>query len=272
MDKYISRSKLKKNFDYLKVNFYLMFKNTVEYKANFYTNLFQSFIFAGINIFSFSILGSVFAKDLGWEIADYLIFTLLSFIIFSISGFFSWGKNLKYSLLKGDLNIYLTKPISVFIGHIFSNLSGVAFISFFFRFLVLISIFIYFNIMPQNILLVLFLILFLNLLNLVIYQFLESLEFILKGLSDVFGKVYFSLFDTASTYPSPIFRDNSIKFLLMVFPSFFSGSLLVPMLRGYDFLIDPILQIEIIFGLITFFGLLIWINWHYGLKKYEAFG
>ena len=261
---------LKLIWNYFCANFRLMWINTIEYKSNFYMNLFQLIIFSVIQIFSFYLISYAFSDYVGWDVADFYLFYVLIYFISTLSGFFSWGKDLFYVLSDGTLNIYLTKPVGSFIGYLFSVLSGWALMSFTFRIIVFIFIYLYFSIEIYNLFLFLFALFLVSLLLLVIYQLIQSFEFIALKMSYSLEN-YWNIYDIFMAYPAPLFKGFPIQLFLYFFPSFFVGYLLVPLLRGYEiWRLD--LQIFILVFLIIFCCIGIFLNWKYGLKKYEAFG
>lgn len=270
MDNHITPFGWKRNLEYFKTNFKLMWINTIEYKANFYGNILTLFSFTLIQLFTYSLISYVFSDLIGWKFSDFILFYVLMYLVGQFNGIFSWGKELFIILSKGTLNIYLTKPIKPFIGYIFSILSGYAFISIIFRTILLFLVIYYFNITLNNLLLGLVLFLSIGFLFFLIYQFIESCEFISLNLSSVLD-TYWQIDNIFTTYPAQLFRKFPFQFALYFFPLIFISSLIVPLLRGYE-IWNLYSQLTILISLIIIFGFGTWLNWHYGLKKYEAFG
>lgn len=261
--------KMGRNWNYFKANFKLMWINTIEYKTNLYTSLAILIIYSVIGLLSFILIGDIFDEYIDWEVADFVIFYVLQYFVGIIAGFFSWGKELHYTLTQGNLNQFLTKPLNPFIGYIFHTLTGWQLISAIFRFFLLIAVFIYFKIVPQNILLVILIILLINILVFVIHQFLESLEFIKYKLSSI-GDSYWEFTEVFYTNPAPLFQRFPVKTLLYLWEFYYTGLLLVPLIRGYEITNFGIHFYPLV-GFIVLFGIGTLINWHYGLKKYEAY-
>jgi ABC-type uncharacterized transport system permease subunit len=258
--------------DFFKKNFEIMWKLTVEYKTNFYMNLFEVFILSSIAFFSYFLIGGVFENFISWTLGDYVFFSFLIYICFIFGGFFSWGKRLDWQLLKGDFNIFLTKPLNPFIFYIFLNLSGWALISFFGRiFFIFLTIYL-FDIKLYNLGLAFLVFMLISINFLLVFQFLEALSFFGKKLSEIFGGMfYWDIFNINMNYPEIFFRESKLKYVLIFFSSFFVGSLLLPILRNYE-IWNFWFQIYflVIFNLILI--ILLFIMWKFGLKRYEAFG
>jgi hypothetical protein len=72
-------------------------------------------------------------------------------------------------------------------------------------------------------------------------------------------------------FPTPFFKQTIFFYILMFYPFFFIGSLLIPFISGLE-IWNIKLQIFTLFGLTLLFFIVALVNWHYGLKKYEAFG
>jgi len=100
---------------------------------------------------------------------------------------------------------------------------------------------------------------------------INSFAFYLLGSIESFLNAYEWTSFTMRTYPGNFLKNNKIKFVFMSIPVFFIGTLIVPIFQG-KFVEDIISQLSIILFIFIFCSTITWINWHYGLKKYEAFG
>jgi ABC-type uncharacterized transport system permease subunit len=66
--------------DFLKENIILMFKYLGEYKASFYSVLFEQFIYLFVNLLLFSILFNNFTDVVGWSFKEFILFLCLLII------------------------------------------------------------------------------------------------------------------------------------------------------------------------------------------------
>jgi len=114
----------KRNLDFIKVNIFLMWKKTVEYKASLYASFFEQIFFISIQFLFFFVLFSSIGEVINWEFVDYILFFILVDLVFTFAGIFTWGKTLSQTLINGDLNLQISKPINIVFKYIFSNLSN----------------------------------------------------------------------------------------------------------------------------------------------------
>jgi hypothetical protein len=105
------------------------------------------------------------------------------------------------------------------------------------------------------------------------FSFFSCISFFNFGIANTIFDSYDTVLPGISkSYPAPFFDKNVVlKKILFVIPIFFIGSLLIPLING-NTLNEFYFQIIVllVFNLLFFLGLII--IWHYGLKKYEAFG
>lgn len=71
-------------------------------------------------------------------------------------------------------------------------------------------------------------------------------------------------------YPYQFFEKTGFKVFLLIIPSFFVPSLLVPILRGYE-IWNLNIQLIILFSMIIFCSIGLFLNWKFGLKRYNAY-
>jgi len=264
-------SNLYRNIEYLKENFKIMWKLTIEYKINFIINIIQMSIFMTIHIFGLYIIYFSLNDAVGWRFEDYLLFYFFSFLGAHIAGMFTYGKELSNFIIKGDLNVILTKPFHPFNFYTFSILSGWAFLSFFVRSIGFIFTILYFNIKVHNIFWIICFIALLNILFYITYAFIESFEFKFKKSSDSIYGIYNNVYQINNTYPAPLFGGFKYKNMMLLIPSYIVGLIILPLIRGNNINLF-FNEILIIIGIILFLLFFTVLNWYNGLKKYEAYG
>jgi len=186
-------------------------------------------------------------------------------------GFLLWTPFLKNIIVKGDLNPFILRPINPFVGFTFinTNYNGAMylFLTPIFYFIVLT----YLKVQLENVILGLCMFFIILILNSLFVLWFKSLDFLLLGLSQISLGMEQDISSLIRTYPEPFFKGTNFRFIFLLFPYFLIGSLLVPILRGYEiWRID--IQLAIIISMIIIFSFGIYFNWHYGLKNYEAFG
>jgi len=269
------RSKPKKSFDYVKANFFILKQNLIEYKANVFMCFIEHLVYFSSIVLIFNIIFSNFSEVINWKLSDYVLFFVLIDWICASSGIFVWRTpSLRHSIIQGDFNIILLRPIPKFLGYFFSNLNGNLLIYTIMNPIIHITtLIIFFNIELHNIFIAI-MIWTLVLINFTLmYEFFHSFEFLAtsssRSIKIIFDEINYSL---ANNYPLQFFNKLDLKgILLFLSPLFFVGSLIIPILRNY-----PIwnfqLQIFILLISIIIFITGIYINWRYGLKKYEAYG
>lgn len=260
-----------KNLNFAKENLYIMFKTIQEYKLNFYIALFEQFFFFSVHFIFFYIVLDNFSDVITWTLLDFILFGLIADSVNVIQGFFHWGKRLQYDIVYGHLNILLVKPINVFFAHYFSKFSIAGFTFLIVNVFVFIFLEIFFNFYLTNILLSLFFLILIIFLNILLYFFIRSFNFFSFGFADFLIVSVEESVRIGETYPHKFFENSFFGKFLLFSPIVFVGSLIVPLIRGYD-IWNFDLQIIVLFSLIVVFSLGTLINWYYGLKKYEAFG
>jgi len=262
----------RRNLDYIKENFILVWKVLIEFKSNLYSSLFLQFFYYFNKYLFFYVLFSSVGDIIGWELIDYLILILIIDLLYSFIEFFNSNGNFSDYLLSGDLNLVTSKPQGIFFKFFFGNLRSSAILFLITSFIALIILFFQINFSLGNLILSIFIFILLVLLHLSISFFISSLAFLSKNLDSQFSNIYWTISNEVSNYPSQFFKNLKFRFIFYIFSGFFVSSLLIPLLRGYDFFINPFYQLGIILSLIVFFSLITFLNWHFGLKKYEAFG
>jgi len=260
----------KRNIDYIKTSFFIMWRRLIEYKINFYFGILEQLSYFVFQYVFFFVVFSSFGDIIGWEFIDYILFFLLIDLIRVTAGLFIWKRGVGDLIIDGGLNVYLARPISVFIKHYFSEIEPAA-IFYVITDIIAIGLILFF-IKVEYFSLFIFLLLLLIYLTFISYAFLDSFSFFKKKLGSVFVYTFYNpIMMVMDDYPAQFFKKLKYKQVLNIFPVFYVGLLLIPLLRGYE--IDNLLfYINLIISLSSLFTLLTLIIWHKGLKKYEAYG
>jgi ABC-type uncharacterized transport system permease subunit len=222
-------------------------------------------------IIFYRIIFDNFGGDLFWTANDFILHMILAAILFALGGIFMWKDALFHFIKDGELNVFLIRPLNRSYMFYTTHLASPAIVFLLIDFIVLIGFLIYSKIQLTNLFLGTVVALLIFLFFITVYSFMYSIDLIFLGVSESVGSVLFKMQSLFEMYPAPFFLKLSVKYLFMVFPIFFTGTLLIPVIRGYE-VWNIGLQFSILIGLIIFFFLGTIINWHYGLKKYEAFG
>lgn len=262
---------LRRTFDYFKMNLFLMWKNLIEYKINFFSSILSELIYlTGILLF-FNIMYNNFKDVVPWSYEDFVLYFFLYAIIFTFSGLFFWKSSLFDMIKSGKLNLYLIRPINQMYFYLFSQISSVAFVMFLLYLTFFIGTILYYKIVLVNILFAILISILVIILIIFFYHFIFSLDLILLGLTNTINSPLHEIRGPMEVYPEPFFKQNYIKLILIgITPMFFVSSLIVPILKGY-IIWNLKLQLIVLFSFIVIlvFGTLF--NWKFGLKKYVAF-
>ncbi|MCA9459380.1 MAG: ABC-2 family transporter protein [Nanoarchaeota archaeon] len=262
----------KRNFNYIKTSFYILWKRTTEYKLNTYVALFDQFWYYLTQVLFFYVLFSNFSSIINWKLDDYILFGLIVDLIYVFTGLFIWNGIFQNILVRGDLNNHLIRPINPVISYHFSSLSVGALVFIITNILIFPFLLFFFKIKLYNLFLAFLILILLLLVFTLSYFFVRSINFFSFGLSSVFTLIFESgNYNIAKKYPFGFFEKLDYNFFLLALPLFFTSSLLIPILKSYE-IIHFELQIIFLFSLIFFFGIGGYLMWYYGLKNYEAFG
>lgn len=265
----------RRNLDYIRVNFFIVFKKMLEYKSNFFFFAIEHIIYIASLSISFNIFFSQFFEIISWQLEDYILFFVLMDWISAIGGIFFWRwPFLNQLITKGDFNIFLVRPINVFWGYFFSNLNSGLLVYTIINPIIHLFILIYFfDIQIYNIFLGILIWVAVFVCQVLVSECVHSFEFLKKGSSISIYRLTDTInYGYANQYPFQLFNGVKYKGFFLIFtPMFFIGSLLIPILRGYP-IWNIELQLTILFALFVIcLGVLVF-NWKYGLKRYEAFG
>ncbi len=242
-------------------------KENKEYKANLWAVfLFDISVFV-VFMFFFSIYGKLIGNILDWNQYDYFIYFMSLLAI---------GKSLSFFILRffardlitGELNIYLTKPISSYFMLSLKRINGATVLTTPIVYFILLIGIIYGN--YSNYFLSFILYIFGLIYYLVFYNFIKSTAFFVKNNDFLIETFNIKLNFSIEEYTPKLFEKSLFRFIAFLLPSAIYGFCLMELLKGRatDFLIYiPYIMISFF---IMFFGIIL--LWHYGLKKYEAFG
>lgn len=260
------------SLDYIRENLRIVYRLSLEYKVNFWTSIFEHNFYVAIFVVFFHIFYQNFADIINWRLEDFVLMVLLIDMIIVISYIFVGGKPLFAMMQRGQLNNYLTKPKNVFKQYFFHNLSSNYCINFISNLIVYSLIIYFYNIKLYNLVLGFFIFLLLCVLFLSFFVFWGSLDFYFKRFGEAVyqGTIRHFIHLLPKTYPIQFFSDFKYKNILLFSPSFFVSFLLVPVLRN-DSISNLSFKIFIIIILIVFFNFITFLNWKFGLKRYEGF-
>lgn len=271
MENNIKSFGLRRNIYFIYENFKLLLKKFVEYKSNLYASFLFFIIWYVSQIFFILIISNNFGSEIGWTLNEFVLFTILTNVVWSLLGLFKWGHGLFFTLSKGNLNVLLTKPLNHKFKYYFYELDEVGFFYLISNFFYVFILFFYFDVqINYNLVAIIALIL-----NTLFFTFLwlgiDSLNFYSLKLSELirpFGQIEYNL----QYYPGNFFDNNKFKYFLMIFPLYFIGVLLVPLFTQNSVNIEIYYLFILLLVLTIISYLFLLFNWYYGLKRYEAFG
>lgn len=257
----------RRNLDYIKTKISLAIVENKEYKANFYSVLLIDIVITIVYVFFYQILGELIFGIIGWELKDYIMFWIAIMIpsksryIFSLLLF-------KGIILSGKLNNYLTKPIKPFLLAGFDITSGAAVISTFIFFIIYWFL-VFYN--SYNYVIYGFLVLLLGTLSYIsLINFFLSFLFFSKGIDVIFNLFHNEIIFLNEKFTPKLFDKSFFSSFFYLLPSAIYGYFVIEVLKGNFELF--LFYLPFFIGSIIFMILITIILWHYGLKKYEAFG
>ena len=116
----------KRNFEYIKANLIIMWKNLIEYKANLYGSIAEQLLFFSVQFMFLFVFYTSFGDVIGWDLMDYVLFIILVDLIACFTGLFLWKNPLGSVITTGGLNQYLVRPSNIFIKYYFSSINSSA--------------------------------------------------------------------------------------------------------------------------------------------------
>ena len=260
----------RRNLEYFKENFIIHMKELFEFKANIYSSLLIQVSFYILMFLFYFVIYSNFQSQINWKLSDFILFIAVSNLIHIFIGVVYWKWNLFQQISQGLLNRYLHIPLNPFFVFYIHSQSVMIYLFFVSNFLVFLISVIYFKINIFNLFFLLLLFL-LVIETLVVAFFIDSLNFIKLGSSRIFQPLHENFMSITRNYPSPFFGSFQFNFLLFLFQGYYVGMVLIPILNGMS-IFNFLFELTLLISIIIIFSLGTWLNWHYGLKKYEAFG
>lgn len=264
---------IKRHLEFIKIQFIIAFKKLIEYKTNMYFLFVEHAIFSLAFIYMYSIIFDNFKEMMPWTLNDFIIFFIIHDYLIILAGIFYWGKSLFHEINNGTFNNYLTRPINIFTNYFFNDMTHEALVFLIGNTLFNIVIIIIFGIKVNlfNLIYMLPGFILLLVLFLLITNAVFSLDFKFRGIGKYIYRFYADSNNVIRYYPPHFFNKIKYKITLIIFSSYFTGVILMPLIQGVSYLE---LKFEIILTLIFIFILtiIIYLNWQFGLEKYEAFG
>ena len=262
---------MKKELSYINENFKIMLKSLIEYKSNFYSSfLEQLFYYVSLGILLF-VLYDNFASLVGWKLEQFIFYMVLYDFVLVFVNLFFWGKDLVFDIPSGDLSQYINKPINPLIAYIFSRLSAETIFQVIISLVFFVLLSLYFNIFFHTFIISVVILLMVSLLFLLFKIAFTSFAFYGIGFTKYLYRIENNFFFIMQQYPTPFFMKTKLARVLMFYPFFFIGSLLIPLLSETQ-IWNICFQLSIISILMIVFLFIGLINWKQGLKKYEAYG
>lgn len=263
---------LKRHLDYIKVNFFLMYKRMLEYKISTIFGFLEQIIFFITQFFFFFVISNHFSEVIGWSLLEFILLGLIIDTIWIIEGLFTWKMGFNLFLKKGNLNLLLTKPMHPFSIYNFSEISNVAFTMIIINIIAFIPLFIFSNININNIIIASLIFILIVLFRILFRFSYSAVSFFSYGLNQTLYNIDMEISnDLARQYPIQFFKETKLKYILNLIPLFFVSILLIPIINGEN-VSNFYLNLILLIFLILIFLIINLVLWHYGLKKYEAFG
>jgi len=256
----------------MKESFFMRMKVLREYKSNLYSGLLASTGFSLVLLLFFSTFSNQFSIILNWTYKDYLFAIIISQFTALLFGSLAYGLSLSRELLDGNLNVYLTKPISVFLQQLNNTfLEEVIIISpIYFFLLIIYLIFIYPEFSFVRLFISMIFICFAGILFITTMRMFDSFAFFIKHFD--LGHLYMqSFYETFDIYPAIMFK-NTLKLISFFFANAYYGARVTEYFMGRTDFDTLLMYLAFILVLIIVCIVVIFMNWKIGLKKYEAFG
>ncbi|MFW5704411.1 MAG: ABC-2 family transporter protein [Nanoarchaeota archaeon] len=260
---------MNRTINYLKENVIILFKTTIEYKANFYTTLIDQILYFFVNFIFIYVFSNLFGDIIGWSLEDFILFAVFLDLFRCFAGIFTW-KYFPQAVLNGDLNQHLVKPMGVFKGFYLSKLSMIALLYVISDILLLIIFILFLDFNFTNFYLTIFISLILIIFYLLAFLAIDSFSLLKDKLTDPINEIYFSGYRIFQEFPAQFFNRLSFKNIFLIYPTYFVSLLLIPVIRGHELSNFSFNFILLLLGVLILF-FITWINWKIGLKRYEAF-
>lgn len=262
---------MNKNIDFIVTSLKIKFTILTEYRSNLYSGILGNTIFMSVLFFTYNILQNNFQEVFYWTFEEYLLFAIFLEIFLFI--FSPWFRHLSQTLLKGDLNKYLTRPLNPFLQYSFDDLSVLAIL--YSNLYVFLGIIYFIFIVPEF-----YFIKFIFILLMATFGgiFLTSMDCLINNLAffmkknDFIKDIKISSENLFSQYPASFFKTNKLRIFSLFIPLVYYASFVTDFYFGYiNF--DSFLQyfgvLLLLIGISSYLAYLLWKN---GMKRYEAFG
>lgn len=256
----------KRYLDFLKVNLFLMKQYTKEYKVNIYSAISVQIVYTMMSYFILFVIASNFGSIIGWSYIDFIMYGILGRLSSQLFLFLLWGKNISQTIIGGNFNQHLVRPLNVAYKYFTSNLTPIGLLYLISSCIELIVISLLFDSSIELSLYSVSVILFIGIIDALVYETIESFGFLVKKLEQSIMMFIHPFHRIQNNYPIPFFIKTSIWKIFLIT----SNAFLVLFLFPHDFNTNiiwyfiPILLLVLILILIN--------NWKIGLKKYEAYG
>jgi len=239
-----------------------------EYPSNNIAGLISNFSLMGTYIIFYFVFAEIILfKSLNWEKYDFIVLFMLLLTYALFLRFFSLS-DFQNQLLRGELNNYLVRPINPYSIASTKNLRGSIILNFLIFLGLTIFVLIYGNYSNYIFAFIIGSLGFIT--HTLIINNIFSLSFFMKK-GDIFYDLYYKqYFTTIESYTPKMFENTLLKHIVYLTPASFIGFFIIEVLKGR---FELVLQYLLPFIFLTIVSLLLLIvQWHYGLKKYEAFG
>ncbi len=261
----------KRYWDVFLQSFKISFREIVEYKASFISAIIIAFFWNAAYLLFGYVLVDQFGDLIGWSFIDYILFVYVVSLVNDNSGLFWFSKSLSWTITEGNFNTFLFRPGNPFLIY-YANIefNGAALVLidglFFIPFIWYFGSYSLFNILIMTMFILLLIILLAF-----AFAFFNSFSFYFLKLGKSLGDNYEYFNKFLRSYPGSYFIKTPILYFMYISPIFFASTLLIPIAK-FGFSSDLIYYVLIILILLFIFIMGCIINWHYGLKGYEAYG
>jgi hypothetical protein len=266
----VKMNAIKSYLNVLKESSIIGWKAILEYKANMYASLIVELSMLLSLLFGYVFLGN-FGDLIGWDFIDYLVFIYFIGLQYQIHGAYHWPNTLHTQIPEGRLNNILHKPKSTFFLNYFSNIDGDV-ITFFILDLILILPFVLIFAKFTFISLILAYVIstILGIFLLMLYLFIDSFNLYFLKSSKPFEELVDQTRDMQANIPGIFFSKTKLKLVFMLVSMYYVSTLVVPIFQGKAVEDFGFQIVYVILSTVILFTLTL-INWHFGLKKYEAY-
>lgn len=259
---------MRKESEYFKTRLKLLMLENKEYKINLLMGIISNImLFITIMIFYF-IVGGLFLKEYGFRNIDFvlmfilLLFSSLSWRLFS-------NKDISRYLKSGEFNKMLTLPINTFVFQTPLSIKGVGLVNIMITSSIAIIILV-FNYSYENYVYGFIVLFFGNILQFAVLNALFSFSFFMKENMFLHRLYYGGITRSVEEFTPIAFSQSPIFLIMALLPASIYGFWSVEAFKGNLEMFNTILIASCI-G-VGIFSFIIYLNWKYGLKRYEAFG